>query len=675
MTRPEITDLLRLADRVANSIQLGESQFREFKSAWEGSSGNKKPRAVKSICANVGEELVGFANADGGDLLIGVEDDGTVTGVPHNEEALEVILNAVETHVFAGQKLPIITKGTVLVGNHKVVFFSVSKGTTQVYQLPDGRCLRRRDSFCEPVAVDSLRFERQEIVSREYERQFVDGATVADLDLVELQIMANSLLKGLSVERYLQQLGLGEYATGGMRLRRAALLLFGKDIARWHPRSQLRVLGVLGSELLSGPDYNVREDVTVTGNIMSLLSRAWEQLRPFLVQGTSLSADARFETRVAYPELACREALVNALAHRDYSIQNPIEVFVYNDRMEVRSPGALLSTLHIKDLEELRGAHESRNSLIARVLREHKVMRELGEGMRRIFEAMETQELARPRLYSNGYSFSVTLAFRSLFYDEQLAFLAEFGEFGLSRLQKRIVAAGMGDRELSQKAISSAMNSDDRNTYDQEVTGLRKMGVLVEIRNNLKAQALAKSLNRKKSEIGRFRVAVPQQKRRPSAYGVISPPQPRPPITSPSAPARTLMPSRPPMTSPPSPPMPVPVAELTEIQSSPTPTRLAPDPSHAARSPLFPELTGVYIANPPADARENDFKELLQRFGEVRQVLLSRAKGFAVVFMSTEEQAQAAIEELYGVEFLGTSLRVTPFRSKLFSNRDRKTRW
>src|SRR5437879_3339609 len=63
---------LLLSERVANNIQLGESHIREFKSAYEGLPDAKKPRSVKDICREVGEQLVGFANADGGDLLIGV---------------------------------------------------------------------------------------------------------------------------------------------------------------------------------------------------------------------------------------------------------------------------------------------------------------------------------------------------------------------------------------------------------------------------------------------------------------------------------------------------------------------------------------------------------------------------------------------------------------------------
>jgi len=79
-------DVLLLADKVRNNLILGESHFREFKSALEGRPDNTKPRITKLICADIGEALVSFANADGGAILIGVEDDGTITGIPHSEE-------------------------------------------------------------------------------------------------------------------------------------------------------------------------------------------------------------------------------------------------------------------------------------------------------------------------------------------------------------------------------------------------------------------------------------------------------------------------------------------------------------------------------------------------------------------------------------------------------------
>lgn len=602
---------LLLVDRVRNSIQLGESYIREFKSAFEGPPSNKQPRPIKTMVREIGEQLICFANADGGDLLIGVEDNGQITGVPHDAETTEALLNAPKTAIFAGQTLPLFYAVQVTIEEKRVLFFSVGKGTNHIYQLPDGRCVKRKDRECLPATFADIHFERQEVRSREFERQFVDGATVNDLDLEELQIAANSYIKGLSVERYLQQVGLSEYVPGGLRLRMAALLLYAKDVRRWHPRCQLRILRVLGNELGAGDGYNVKEDITEDGNILKLLVRGWDLLRTtFLVQRTQFSEGARFETKFVYPEQACREALINAMAHRDYSVQRGVEIYVFNDRMEFRSPGNLMSTIKVSELVELRGVHESRNPMIARVLREHQYMRELGEGMRRIFEAMALSDLEKPKLNSSSDSFSVVLSNRSVFSQREEEWLNVYSAQSLSRLQKRIVVAGIGAKELSPNDIYRAMNTEDRDTYDLEVTGLRKSGILVEIRSNSAAQQMARSKRVSKGEVPRYRVS--QASTADSAAPAIEPP-PR---------------------------------------------------------ELFPEDTGAFVGNLDRTTTREELEAMFRRFGKVRKIVFGRSRSdgadapYAVVWLENTDEVGKAVDGLYGLTLKGRAINVQRFRAR-----------
>jgi ATP-dependent DNA helicase RecG len=504
-------DILLLADKVRNTLILGESHFREFKSALEGRPDNKKPRLTKSICADIGEALVSFANADGGAILIGVEDDGVITGIPHSEEEIQTMLNSIQTHVYHTQQLPLNNANKLVLDNKTILYFSVNKGTTMIYQLPDGRCVRRKDKSTMPASVDQIQFERQEIKSREYDSQFVDGATVTDLDVRLLQGIADQYIKGLSVERYLQQIGLAEYAQNGLRLKRAALLLFATDIDRWHPRSQVRFLKVKGNVLEAGEKYNVVSDDTVKGNIFELVIKSWEHLRSYLAYKTEFGTNSQFEQKYIYPEDAVREAILNAIAHRDYSIANAIEIYIFNDRMEIKSPGALISTLTVKNLYELEGSHESRNSLIARVLRENKLMRELGEGMKRIFSLMQEQELEKPELYSNGLWFRVTLSNKTIFSTKQVEWLQQFDKYNLTKNQKQIVLLGLGDKEITPNDIFKAMNISNSETekFTQEVTALRYQGVLTEIITSQQAYNLAKKSKKNKKDIARYKVKTP----------------------------------------------------------------------------------------------------------------------------------------------------------------------
>lgn len=521
-------ELLTIQQKIENTLAAGESHFREFKSALKGPPGQKSPRSTNEICNDIAEALVAFANADGGELLIGVEDNGEVTGIPHSEADVEFIFTDWKTRVQMNSadprtQLPIQMAQLVSLAQGKILFFSVTKGTRKIFQLTSGRCVRRRDKATEPADVNQMLFEAQEAESRAYDQQFIDGAAIADLDVARVSAVAAQYLTGMTPEFYIQQVGLGEFGMGGLRLRRAALLLFAKDVIRWHPRSQIRVLKVSGTELKSGEQYNVTSDEPRTGNIIELLTTSWELVRPFLTTKTQFGSDARFDQQYLFPEQACREALINAIAHRAYNIMNPIEVFIYDDRIEIRSPGALLSTITIQGLEQLQGVHESRNPLIARVLRESKFMRELGEGMKRIFESMEQRDIEKPRLYSNTNSFSITLQNRTIYTQQQELWLSVFKDYQLTSLQKRIVVAGMGEQPLSRRAIVSAMRNDDRDTYDKTVTRLRKLGVLVEVHNNAEASRIAQNKNIPKDDVHRFRVVVPgsQEKTqsRPAAAG------------------------------------------------------------------------------------------------------------------------------------------------------------
>lgn len=510
-TKEKMTDILILQERIKNSILVGESDFREFKSAFEGRPEHKKPRPAKKICEDIAEALVAFANTDGGEIIIGVEDDTTITGVPHTAQDIEMMLNATITHVYEGQELPIVYKLKATIDGKAILFFQVDKGSTEIYQLRDGRVMRRNEKRqTVPANVKQLQFDQQEIKSREYDRHYVDGASVTDLDVNLIQSLADNYLKGYTVERYLQHLGLAQYAANGLRFTKAAVLLFAKDIQRWHPRSQVRFIKIAGNELLSGEQYNVISDEFIQGNIYELILKSWESMRPYLAYRTEFDKNSQFKQKFIYPEDACKEALLNALAHRDYSAEGRgIEVHMFNDRMEIKSPGALLSTLSVEDLEALDNRHDSRNAKIAYTLKVNQMMREMGEGMKRIFTLMSLNELQKPKLYSNTVWFTVTLFNKSEFSQIEAEFLELFAGFELTSLQKRILIAGMNDKEISPADIYSAMNTKDRDIYDKNVTYLRKKALLTQIRTNAQAAILSKKKGISKEKITRFKVSIP----------------------------------------------------------------------------------------------------------------------------------------------------------------------
>ena len=128
-------NLLRLKERVKIATELGESYYREFKSGYEGPPSAKKPRDSKEICYNVAKELVAFANADGGELFIGIEDNNLVTGLPHTEEKLSAILAASSNYVLKETPLPIKRKNIIDYNGKKVIYAIMCASILGLYEI------------------------------------------------------------------------------------------------------------------------------------------------------------------------------------------------------------------------------------------------------------------------------------------------------------------------------------------------------------------------------------------------------------------------------------------------------------------------------------------------------------------------------------------------------------
>lgn len=505
-----MSEILDIEERISLAIRIGESHYREFKSASEGPSGAKKPRDPKAIMSDVGRTLVAFANADGGELLIGVEDDGAITGIPHDEEVIAAILTADISHVHGDTPLPAPRKRAVQIDGRIVAYFSVSKGTRYVHLTSDGRCLRRVDRETVPYSSERIAAGRLEDQSRTWDREPAHGATLDDLDLDLVQGIAAQIAYGISVEKCLQYLDLAEFTPDGMRIKRAAALLFAKDVRRWHPGCFVRIMTVQGKEKRSGEAYNVRKDEVVAGSILRLVDHSWERLTHALSTHTQLNEAARFQTTMMFPQIAVREALMNAIVHRNYAIEGRgIEIAIYQDRMEILSPGMLLSTVSLDDIRGLKGVHESRNPLVARVLREVGFIREMGEGMRRIFNVMRSSALAEPELESDTTGFNVTLYHKSLYDPSVKLWLTTFDRYKLTENQVAVLALGYGGKEFSTQDIIDRLGIVDIDQLQETITPLRKVGLLERTKNQLQAYRYAEQHRVPKREVPTYRVLEP----------------------------------------------------------------------------------------------------------------------------------------------------------------------
>lgn len=503
-------NILRLTERVEIAVEIGESYYREFKSAFEGPPNNKNPRSINEIKYDIAKTLVAFANADGGELFIGIEDNHDVTGVPHKTEQIDDILNAPKDCILKETPIPLKQSAKVNHNGTTVLYFAVNKGSDFVHLTSKGECFQRKDKESVPTSSERIRFEREEKTSIEYDRAFVDIAKITDLDNDLIEQISQHISKLISPEKLLQYLDLAEFDGTSLKLRRAALLLFAKRSNRWHPRLQVRIFKVRGTEEKTGEDFNVTEVGEANGNIFQLISSSWDLLRPHLTD-TQFSEDALFRNQIMYPELACREALVNAITHRDYNIEGRgVEVKIFNDRLVITNPGQLLSSISIKDLEALNGAHQSRNTYIARVLREAGHIRELGEGIRRIFDLMKNNDLVKPQLKSENKTFSITLFYKHIYTPEEQLWLDEFEKFNLTREQKTVVRLGVNGRLISAKEIFDNVGIVDEKVYRELIESLKKTGILTTDISQSEIQKQKKKYGGSKKSVPKYKIQLPK---------------------------------------------------------------------------------------------------------------------------------------------------------------------
>jgi ATP-dependent DNA helicase RecG len=333
--------------------------------------------------------MIAFANADGGQFAIGIEDDGSITGIDGHEAHVNELLRA--NLDFCVPSVSIDTKYIECEDvNHQpnhILLLTVHQSTKLHTNQADEVFYRVGDKS------KKLNFEqRLQLMyakgSEYYEDTPVKWATIDDLDLDYVQGYLNKIgytrdpltfLRGNSKYVFTRQ---GEECVSV-----AAILLFGKDPQQFFPRAQVRFIRYDGDEERFGKQMNIVKDVTFRGRILEMTQDAIAFFRVQMKEHSFLGDDGYFVTIPEYPETCWLELLVNAVAHRDYSIRGTgIDFKIFDHSILVESPGILPGLVRAYNIREI---HCSRNPKIMMYLHEYGLVKDLGEGVNRMFIDME----------------------------------------------------------------------------------------------------------------------------------------------------------------------------------------------------------------------------------------------------------------------------------------------
>jgi ATP-dependent DNA helicase RecG len=350
------------------------------------------------------ECLVAFANGDGGLIVLGLDEAGRLSESVWEEEAEGALREAAKLchPPVPSQWQPVETGQGMLVG------INVPR-SSELHSLADGRVLVRSGAGNRLLSGEEIRALAASKNTAEFETEVVPGARPADLDpAIVREYLAKREARGVarvtSTDELLFEIGATDRAGNPTLI---GMLLFGHNPQAFFPQSGIVFVKFPGVEPRGedgGIGYGRRDELN--GPLARIIERAWNVTFEEMRVGATVNSLER-EELLEYPRFAVREALVNAVAHRDYRIRGRrIEIRKYADRLEIISPGGLPGYMTLDNLVE---EHFSRNPRLVNGLFQWGYIEELGLGIDLMIEEMVQSGHAPPTFRATTHSFTVTL--------------------------------------------------------------------------------------------------------------------------------------------------------------------------------------------------------------------------------------------------------------------------
>ena len=360
-------------------------------------------KSARISARELAKTLVAMANAEGGLIAIGFRAgkcEGVSRLIKKQNEWRQAGLDFTEPPVrFVVHLLDCVTSSDRL---DQTLLIDVPPGR-EVYTTTSDEAYIRSGDENRKLSFDQrieLRYDRGDTT---FEVNPVRQLGLADLDWSAVSAYADRL--GHDPERLLHARDL---MTADGVASTAGVLLFGQDPQQVFPHARVRVLRCAGTEWRSGSSQNLVYDRAFEGPLPAQIDAARDAMREIVPQYRALGQDGRFAWFGLVPDEVWLEALVNAVIHRAYSnFGDHIRLVVFDDRIEIESPGRFPGLSSPKDLTKVR--RYARNPRIARVMAELDYGQELGEGLRRMVDAMESRGQARPLLTETPGGVSIAL--------------------------------------------------------------------------------------------------------------------------------------------------------------------------------------------------------------------------------------------------------------------------
>lgn len=423
---------------------MPEQQNIEYKQSWHDDY-------LKGIC--------GFANAQGGTIIIGRDDNGNVVHLQDFRALMESIPQKVRNQLGILVEVNLHQEN----GSH---FIEIITPPYSVAVSLRGRYYYRSGSTTTELTGHSLTEFLLRRAGKTWDDVTEPAATLEDIDSASVDKFMGDALKagrlpdvsGLSLGDLLEKLRLSEKG----QLKRAAILLFGRDPGRFYPNMVVK-MGRFGKD-----DADLKFQEVVEGNLVLLMTEVTSQLnRKFFTKPVDFEGLQRVE-RDEYPVAAIREMLLNSLVHRNYMGSN-VQIRMYDDSFSIWNEGSLPEGL---SLDALKRQHPSRprNPVIADVCFKGGYIDSWGRGTIKILEACKEAGLPEPDMQEQDGGFLITL-YKNRLTEEQLA------KAGLNDRQLKAVAY-VKEHSSINNSVYQTINNVGKTTATEELQQLVNLSIL-----------------------------------------------------------------------------------------------------------------------------------------------------------------------------------------------------
>lgn len=356
--------------------------------------------------------IVAFANTDGGQLLLGVEDHGQVIGIAEGDR--DRIAQTVDNVAFHNIHPPAtVVLETASDPEGRVVLIArIPKGSQRPYRTNRGVYYVRTASGRRQASREELLRLFQSSESLYYDETPMLSTSQSDIeaqaqaDVLDLARQRGVDVAAIAPQQLLVNWKLLARSDGRFSLTVAGALFLARVPQQWLPTTYISALRIPGTDISVAPSDQKR----IEGRLLAMLEDAKRFLeihlpRPHHIQGFAPEVTPELPTEVL------REALVNAVAHRDYTISAPIRVLVFDDRIEIRTPGRLPNTVTLESLPF--GIHVLRNPMIYNMLLRVGLVTDAGSGIPRIMRLVRQATGRELTFRLEGNEFVLTLPRRA----------------------------------------------------------------------------------------------------------------------------------------------------------------------------------------------------------------------------------------------------------------------